>query len=59
MHWKSKGVNKMTQYILQLVLAEMGRIESLPLAEYRREYRELNERVRGMYGRPDHSVTIH
>jgi hypothetical protein len=37
----------------------MDRIQALPPAEYRREYRELNERVRGMYGRPDSSVTTH
>lgn len=43
----------MTQYTLRLILTEMDRIEALPLAEYRREYRELNERVRGMYGRAD------
>ena len=49
----------MTQYILRLVLAEMERIESLPLAEYRREYRELNELVRGMYGRADGPVNLH
>jgi hypothetical protein len=49
----------MTQYILRLVLAELERIESLPPAEYRREYRELNERVRGMYGRADCPVTTH
>lgn len=49
----------MTQYILSLVLAEMARIEQLPLAEYRREYSQLNERVRGMYGRADGPVTKH
>lgn len=49
----------MTQYILALVLSEMARIEQLPRADYLQEYRELNDRVRGMYGRPDGPVITH
>jgi len=49
----------MSQYILQLVLAEYDRIDSLPPAEFDKEYSDFNARVRGMYGRPDCETVIH
>jgi hypothetical protein len=49
----------MTQYIFSLVMEEFNRIDELPADQFDKEYPEFNERVRGMYGRPDCETTTH